>query len=448
MESVSSEDQSGEQMPALRAAVAETARMAAEITSLQEQLRKFLGRKTFKSGKPAAVIPDALVEPLTTGIKAKVKASEDVRPPVAALAESLKFNRNANVKAAFTPLVENAIKERYVAGATIGGLVLVGNHMAAAIMTDMLDSVVGDLVKAYKKECDLHVKQEEIKKRLAEEKARDPDATMEDVTDAFFKEKHEAKIKAASEARDKAGISRKKEKKEKKDEFAAVKPDAVAMPASVKEAAGKCFADDNVCAVIYNNDGGTLMQTRFKKETYAMPTTFAVPITKGGRHIRMIIRNFLVMRADRFIVQYTCGDDGPVFFGKMGGNGILTDIDTIDKPFDAFFKISTNVFFACVMDGTNTHITTYVFKRSNVGAEGDLSVPFSVTSIINWAADPNSILINGGTKQHLYKYADEGVDESPAAGAGKPSFAHDMIKSLPEEDDSVLDSPSEMAEDA
>ena len=129
----------------------------------------------------------------------------------------------------------------------------------------------------------------------------------------------------------------------------------------------------------------------------------------------------------------------------MGGNGILTDIDTISMPFDAFFKINTNVFFACGMDGTNTHITTYVFKRSNVGAEG-LSVPFSVTSIVNWAADLNTILINGGTKQHLYKYADEGVEESPAAGAGKLSFAQDMIKSLPEEDDSVLDSPSEMTE--
>ena len=429
------------QMPALRAAVSETARMAAEITSLQEQLSKFLGRKTFKSGKAAAVIPDALVEPLTTGIKAKVKASEDVRPSVAALAKSLNFKKNANVKAAFTPLVENAIKERYVAGATIGGMVLVGNHMAAAIMTDVLDTVVGDLVKAYKKECDLHDKQEEIKKRLAD----NPDATMEDVTDAFFKEKHEAKTKAASEARDKAGIKR-GEKKVKKDEYAAVKPDAVVMPESVKEASGKCFADDNVCVVIIDNVGGTQMQMRTKKETSV------VTITKGGRHIRIDVRNFLILRADRFIVQYTSGEDGNVFFGKMGGNGILTDIDTIEMPFDAFYKINPNVFFACTMDGTNSFITTYAVKKGNVGAEGDVSVPFSVTNITNWSAEANTILINGDDKQHFWQYAEEGVAaEVPAhAGAGKPGFATEMLKALPEDDDSVLDGASSqgMAEDA
>ena len=86
-----------------------------------------------------------------------------------------------------------------------------------------------------------------------------------------------------------------------------------------------------------------------------------------------------------------------------------------------------------------------------MGAEGDISVPFSVTSIVNWAADLNTILINGGTKQHFYKYADEGVAEAPAAaaGAGKPDFAAEMLKALPTDDDSVLDGASQgMVEDA
>ena len=104
------------------------------------------------------------------------------------------------------------------------------------------------------------------------------------------------------------------------------------------------------------------------------------------------------------------------------------------------------------MDGTNSFITTYAVKKGNVGAEGDVSVPFSVTNITNWSAEANTILINGDDKQHFWQYAEEGVAaEVPAhAGAGKPGFATEMLKALPEDDDSVLDGASSqgMAEDA
>ena len=64
------------------------------------------------------------------------------------------------------------------------------------------------------------------------------------------------------------------------------------------------------------------------------------------------------------------------------------------------------------------------------------SVPCSVTGIANWAADLSTILIDGVTKHHSYQYADAGVVEAPAAGAGKPDFAAEMLKALPTDDDS------------
>ena len=351
-------------------------------------------------------------------------------------------------------IIENELKNGKYANAV--GKVIDGSLL---FNEDAVKSAVGEkckkLLKRYESiyvdVCETETKSRMIKEKWEQWKVEMPTMTLDDATKKYAGEE-------ASLIANKTKSSRKATREPKDDAAIAAAvaasfppPPAKEMPVDVVLVNPNTFTD-GVTAISFDEvmlPNGTPVTriTVSNADKEGKPEIIINNDTK--RNMCINIKSGFVLTAKRFLIQYTLVDPLKVFFATVTYSGNLKNLGEYKERFN-FDKLGSKSFVATGYDRTNTNVRVFELDEGNITPIGKTEVPFAVASIKVLPTTENTVLIEAvdGTK-HAWTFAAPAVVNA-GAGAEKPGFATEMLKALPEDDDSVLDGASSqgMAEDA